>query len=212
MTFTWGATTYTFVWWQCLLAAFCGYCIGNLQFAILLSKIGFQDDVRNHGSGNAGSTNMLRVYGLLPGILTFVGDIAKAVCAVLAGRAIMGLLGGYVGAVFVVVGHCWPAVANFRGGKGVASSVGIMFATFPLGAAITMVVAVALIAIFRMVSLGSLIGSVLFFILVLILRHGDPVLCIVVAMLVLFIWVQHRGNIGRILRGEEKKLSVGKRK
>ena len=112
--------------WNPLLAlavAAAGYVLGNFQTAILISKRAFHDDVREHGSGNAGTTNMIRVFGMKPGIVTFIGDCAKAIAGVLLGRLIMGTLGGYIAGLFVIVGHCWPVFAGFRGGKGVASSL-----------------------------------------------------------------------------------------
>ena len=86
-----------------------GYIIGNIQFALIFSHLLHRDDVRHHGSGNAGSTNMLRVYGKKDGIITFVGDFLKGVAGVLIGRLLGGENCAYIGAVGVVLGHCYPA-------------------------------------------------------------------------------------------------------
>ncbi len=105
------------------IIAIAAYLLGNVQFAIILSKWKYHDDVRKHGSGNAGSTNMLRVFGLKPGLLTFAGDFCKGVLAVLLGRLVAGERGSYVAALFVVLGHDFPVFLQFKGGKGVASNL-----------------------------------------------------------------------------------------
>ena len=94
-----------------------GYIIGNIQFAVIFSYLLHRDDVRHHGSGNAGSTNMLRVYGKKDGIITFAGDLLKGVAGVLIGRLLGGENCAYMGAMGVVLGHCYPAFFGFSCGK-----------------------------------------------------------------------------------------------
>ena len=190
----------------CLASAAVGYLCGNLQTAILISKRYYHDDVRGHGSGNAGSTNMVRVFGFKPGIVTFLGDFCKAIAAVLLGRLLMGTLGGYVSALFAVLGHCYPAFAGFRGGKGVASSFAIAWMTFPLGAAITTVVAALVLAVTKKVSLVSLSGVLVFLIATLVFRFSDIALVVLAALLTAIVYLRHIDNIRRLLHNEEKQI------
>ena len=188
-----------------LLSAVAGYLLGDIQTAIIISKKHYHDDVRNHGSGNAGSTNMVRVFGIKPGAATFAGDFLKGVIGVLAGRLLCGQLGGYVGGLFVVVGHCWPVFAGFRGGKGVASSFGIAWMTFPLGAAITTGVITLLFLLTKRVSVMSLAGILTFF-LTTVIFGGNPFLIALAAALTVVVYVRHKDNIVRLLHGEEGKF------
>lgn len=197
---------YSFNMWLCLASAAVGYLCGNLQTAILISKRYYHDDVRGHGSGNAGSTNMVRVFGFKPGVVTFLGDFCKAIAAVLLGRLLMGTLGGYVSALFAVLGHCYPAFAGFRGGKGVASSFAIAWMTFPIGAAITTVVAALVLAVTKKVSLVSLSGILVFLIATLILRFSDTALVVLAALLTAIVYFRHIDNIRRLLHNEEKQI------
>ena len=195
--------------WNPLLCAVCallGYLCGNVQTAVFISERFYHDDVRDHGSGNAGSTNMVRVFGFKPGAITFVGDFLKAVAAVLLGRLVMGTLGGYIGGLFVVIGHCFPAFAGFRGGKGVASSFAVAWMTFPLGAAVTAVAVAVLLALTKRISICSLSGMVVFLVMTLVFRPSDVALVVLAAVLLVLVYVRHADNIRRLLRGEEKQI------
>ena len=186
------------------LCALAGYLIGNIQTSIIVSELFFHDDVRKHGSGNAGSTNMLRVYGKWPGIVTFVGDFAKAVLAVLLGRHLLGVsYGGYLAGFFVIIGHCWPIFAGFRGGKGVASSCGLAFMVFPVGAAASLAIGIVLLLITKKVSIMSLSAILLFFFSVLLFRRADGFLVLLSALIVVVVYVRHIDNIKRLLHGQE---------
>lgn len=183
-----------------------GYLIGNLQTSVLVSRAMYRDDVRKHGSGNAGTTNMLRVFGMGPGVLTFAGDFAKGVLGVVLGRLIAGEIGGYVAGLFAVLGHDFPALFGFHGGKGVASTLGIAWAISPLIAAATSVLTFGVIFLTKTVSLGSLLGALLFFVLLMIFEWGNTFKLIFVAALVILILIRHIENIQRLLRGDEAKL------
>lgn len=148
-----------FLYVLCLLL---GYALGNFQTAILLSNGVYKDDVRQHGSGNAGTSNMLRVFGKRAGVWTFIGDCFKGVIAVLLGRLICGEVGGYVCGLGAVLGHDFPVLYKFKGGKGVATTLGIAWACFPLLAALTTVIGFAIIWMTQMISVGSLIGITFF--------------------------------------------------
>lgn len=192
--------------WMALLSAVTGYLIGNIQTAIIISQAYFHDDIRNHGSGNAGSTNMVRVFGVAPGAFTFAGDFLKAAVGVLLGRLLMGQLGGYIAGFMVVFGHCYPVFAKFRGGKGVASACGFAFLTNPLGAVCVLAVGVLVFLASKRVSLVSLTGILLFFISVLVLKNSDTALVIVTALILILIYVRHTDNIKRLIHGKEPKL------
>lgn len=190
--------------WLALACAVCGYLLGCIQTAIIVSKVYYHDDVRNHGSGNAGSTNMLRVFGAKPGAVTFVGDFLKAVLGVLAGRLLMGTWGGYIAGFFVVVGHCYPAFAGFRGGKGVASSIGMAILVFPLGAVCAIATGLLLLALTKKVSIMSLSGELVFLLVTVFCSGWNIPLIILAALTVALVFLRHTDNIKRILRGEER--------
>lgn len=194
---------------QPLLAFACaaiGYLLGNIQTAIIISKSFYHDDVRNHGSGNAGSTNMIRVFGLKPGAITFAGDFLKSVASILVGRFLFGSLGGYIAGFMTVLGHCYPAFVHFRGGKGVASSIGLAFMVNPLGAAFSVAIGAIVFSITKRVSVASLLSILLFFISVLILKGADIALVVTTGFIVILVYIRHIENIRRLIRGEEAKL------
>lgn len=207
-----------------------GYLFGNLQIAVIISKIYFKDDIRRHGSGNAGSTNMLRVYGKLFGLLTFVGDAIKCVGAVLLGQWIGSLLqlnvnpedalmmGGYIAGLMVVIGHCFPAFFGFKGGKGAASALAYMWMICPLSAAFTTVCGLIILLFSRRVSFVSVMGAVLFpmFTGLLIMapqfKIEYPYLIYFVVAVSILVLLRHIPNIKRLVRGEEKELKEPKKK
>ncbi|MEN6339656.1 MAG: glycerol-3-phosphate 1-O-acyltransferase PlsY [Clostridiaceae bacterium] len=204
MTFSSGIWTLNL--WTVLACILSGYLLGNIQTAIIVSKWYYHDDVRNHGSGNAGSTNMVRVFGYKPGAVTFAGDFIKAFLSVLVGQLLCGTVGGYLAGLFVVVGHCWPVFAGFRGGKGVASSASLMIFTFPLGAGIALAVGAIILAVNKRVSIVSMASILLFFICTLIFRLNDLPLVLLAGLLAVIVYVRHIENIKRLLHGEEQRL------
>ena len=192
--------------WTALSCIAIGYLLGNIQTAIIVSRAYYHDDVRNHGSGNAGSTNMVRVFGYGPGAITFAGDFTKAFLGVLLGQLVCGEIGGYIAGFFVVVGHCWPMFAGFRGGKGVASSYSIAIFTFPLGAAIALAVGGIILLLNKKMSIMSLATMLIFFIATLIFRLHDLPLIILAGLLTIIVFVRHIENIQRLIHGEEQRL------
>lgn len=192
--------------WSALACIAIGYLFGNIQTAIIVSRAYYHDDVRNHGSGNAGSTNMVRVFGYGPGAITFAGDFTKAFLGVLIGQLVCGEIGGYIAGFFVVIGHCWPMFAGFRGGKGVASSYGIAIFTFPLGAVIALAVGGIILLMNKKMSIMSLTAMLIFFITTLIFRLNDLPLIILAALLTIVVFVRHTENIQRLVHGEEQRL------
>ena len=192
--------------WSALACIVIGYLLGNIQTAIIVSRAYYHDDVRNHGSGNAGSTNMIRVFGYGPGAITFAGDFTKAFLGVLLGQLVCGAIGGYIAGFFVVVGHCWPIFAGFRGGKGVASSYSIAIFTFPLGALAAIVIGGLILLINKKMSIMSLAAMLIFFIMTLIFQSGNIPLIILAGLLTVVVFIRHTENIRRIVHGEEQRL------
>lgn len=193
----------------CLIA---GYFIGNIQTSVLLSRAYFKDDVRRHGSGNAGATNMVRVFGVKSGVATFIGDFVKGVLAALVGRLIGGEQGAYLAGLAVVLGHNFPVFFKFKGGKGAAATYGIAWVFSPLCAAITTPIIFLAIYLTGTVSVGSLFGMIAYLILICIFHWGNWWMFGVVLALTLMLVCRHLENIKRLIRGEESKLFSKKKK
>ena len=184
------------------VAAIAGYIIGNVQFAVIFSRILHHDDVRHHGSGNAGSTNMLRVYGIKAGVITFICDLIKGGGAVLLGRIIGGQEAAYCAALGVVIGHCWPVFFRFKGGKGVASSLGAAVLLNPLWGLVAGAAGIVVVLITRTISPASLTGFIVYVIIALI--FGSTLWDKIAAALLFAIVVyRHKDNIVRLIHGKE---------
>ena len=205
-----------------IIVGIVAYLIGSISFSVIISKKMAGFDVREKGSGNAGATNMLRSVGKKAAILTLLGDALKGVVAILfaiivgaiAKSADKSLLVQIAG-ILVVVGHTFPIFFGFKGGKGVATSLGVVLTTNWKIGLICLVFALILMALTRIVSAGSVVAAVLFPVLVLFIHtnytisEGSSyfVYSIILAVIVLF---NHRSNIKRILSGTENKLSFKK--
>lgn len=187
-----------------LLAALGGYLLGSVPFGIVVARAFGLGDLRQIGSGNIGTTNVLRAGGKLPAALTLIGDAGKGAVAVLIARALWDDGAAQVAGLFAFAGHLWPVWLGFRGGKGVATFLGTLLAlSFPLGAAACLTwLAVALV--FRMSSLAALVASASAWAWALFL--GVPSYALLSGVLAALVWIKHRANIGRILRGEEPKI------
>jgi glycerol-3-phosphate acyltransferase PlsY len=192
--------------WTVIACISIGYLLGNIQTAIIVSRAYYHDDIRNHGSGNAGSTNMVRVYGYGPGAITFAGDSLKAILGVLLGQLIAGQIGGYIAGFFVVVGHCWPVFDGFRGGKGVASSYSIAILTFPLAALGAILIGGTILLLNKKMSIMSLTAMLIFFLATLLFQLSNLPLVILAGLLTLIVFVRHTENIQRLIHGEEQRL------
>ena len=162
----------------CILVAAEAYLLGSIVFGILISKHFCHDDVRTHGSGSAGMTNMLRNYGKAAGAATAVGDVAKGAVAVILGRLIFAWMlpgtgiepvcGAYLAGIFAVIGHTLPVYFGFKGGKGVLVGAGAILATSPVVVLALLIVFLIEFAITRIVSLGSIIVAGLYPILAIV--------------------------------------------
>lgn len=194
-----------------IVIAVISYLLGSISFGMVISKAAGGPNLREVGSKNTGATNVLRVMGVKVGLLVFVLDILKALVACIIGRVWMGLDGAMVAGLAVVVGHNWPCFFQFKGGKGVASTLAVMLMTFPVPAVICYVVAIALIAATKYVSLGSITLAALFALMVIILNWGNwLVIGWVLVIAGLLIW-RHHANIGRLIHGTENKLGAKKK-
>ena len=206
-----------------IIVGIVAYLIGSISFSVIISKKMAGFDVREKGSGNAGATNRLRSVGKKAAILTLLGDALKGVVAILfaiivgaiAKSADKSLLVQIAG-ILVVVGHTFPVFFGFKGGKGVATSLGVLLMTNWKIGLICLVFALVLMAVTRMVSLGSIGAAVLFPVLVLFIHTNFTIsegssyfiYSIILAAIVIF---NHRANIQRILNGTENKLSFKKK-
>lgn len=187
------------------------YLLGSISFGMIVSKLTGGPNLREVGSKNTGATNALRVMGVKMGLLVFVLDILKALVACIIGRVWMGLNGAMIAGLAVVIGHNWPCFFQFKGGKGVASTLAVMLMTFPVPAVICYVVAIAIIAATRYVSLGSIILGALFALLVIVTNWGNW-LAIMWALVIAGLMIgRHHANIGRLLHGKENKISFKKK-
>lgn len=187
------------------------YFLGSLNFGIILSSKIYHDDIRNYGSGNAGMTNMLRVYGKKAAVLTFAGDALKAFVSALIGRLVLGEMGAYIAGFMCILGHVYPIYYKFKGGKGVVTAAIMILMLDPRVFLILFVIFIILVLMTRYISLGSVMCMLLY--PVLLNRIAGPSFSNIIAiMIAAFIIFLHRANIKRLLNGTESKISLGKKK
>lgn len=190
-----------------LLSIIVGYLIGCFSSAYFVGKTSKGIDIRLHGSGNAGATNALRVMGLRLGALTFFLDAIKGIIAVLIGRFIMGYNGGLICSLFAVIGHNWPIFLQFKGGKGVATSIGALATLHFTSALIAAPLAIISIVITRYVSLGSMVYLISVPITyALVAGEFKKEHFLVALLLALLSIIRHKSNINRLLIGTENKI------
>ncbi len=209
---------------RCAAAAIAGYMIGNISFGYISAKIFHGKDIREVGSGNAGTANVIRNYGWAVGLVTFVGDVAKGAGAALIGGLLLSQpstgamplidigvrqivpMGAYIGGVAAVVGHIWPVFLKFRGGKGVAASFGVFLVIMTWPASAGFVLCAAIIAITRFVSVGSLFGTALMVACSVVFVYGDWWHHAASALLFILVWYSHRANLKRLAEGKENPI------
>ncbi len=191
------------------------YLLGSINSAVVLSRLLFHDDIRNHGSGNAGTTNMLRTYGKGTALLTLLGDVVKTVLAVLCGSLLMGAyLGGWVAALFCMIGHIFPVYYHFRGGKGVLCGATAVAMLAPMPFLCVFLTFLILVSMTKYVSLGSIVGGLMLPLFVDMFNNINTtggingLISVMIALLIL--WC-HRENIKRIQNRTEPKLSFRKK-
>ncbi|NMA86127.1 MAG: glycerol-3-phosphate 1-O-acyltransferase PlsY, partial [Tissierellia bacterium] len=184
--------------------ALISYGIGNFCWAYILGKIFKKEDVRESGSKNAGATNALRVYGKKIGALAFILDLLKAILAVYIGGKFLGYNGKLVAGVSVVLGHNYPIFLGFKGGKGIAASIGVMLSLHWPTALVCILIGILVIIKSRYVSLGSVTAAALVpFIGLVMNRPFNKEYFITTLILATMAIYRHRSNIKRLLNGEE---------
>ena len=216
-----------------ILSLLISYLLGSINFAIIISKVFMKSDVREHGSGNAGMTNVMRSAGKLPGIFTLLGDALKGAVAVALGRFIffpqifestgnemlLPVYGAFLCGIFCMLGHIFPIFFGFRGGKGVATTLGIVLMIDWRVALCALTLFVVLFLFTKIVSISSMaaaasvsVFSALFFPLLGYAPNDGRRLFVVILGLIfaLIIIVKHKENIVRLINGEEKKLTSKK--
>ena len=211
----------------CIIMGMIAYLIGSINFSILISKKVAGFDVREKGSGNAGTTNMLRTVGKGAAAVTLILDILKGVAAIyvailygnivskLANIQIDNSILVQIAGILVILGHTYPIYFGFKGGKGVATSLGILLTTNYQIGLICLVFAIVLMILTKMVSVGSLGAAILFPVLTLFLTQENFVVpgnyliySVIIALIVIF---NHRSNVKRLLNGTENKISFKKK-
>lgn len=182
------------------------YFLGNLSPAILIGRM-MGVDIRKEGSGNAGTTNVLRVLGKKAAVATLAIDILKGVAAVVAGRYIGGQELAMACGMAAFIGHIWPMIFGFRGGKGIATAFGIIVTMEPLLGLIEAATAITFLAISKRVSVGSIAAAVVLPIAAYFFDSGYLLWAGAMAAIVLF---KHRLNLKRLIKGEEPKVRFKK--
>ena len=218
-----------------IISAIISYLLGSLNFGIIISKSLSKDDVRSHGSGNAGSTNMLRNYGKKHAVMTIIGDMLKVAVAIFISFVIVRKMGNIslaenggalilgidarmftksFAGLFCVLGHIFPCFFGFKGGKGVATSLGVVLMLDWKVGLIVAVVAIAVMAVTRYVSLGSILGGAMYIVIeivkMIVTKSVDVIQLVCVVIIGGLLIARHHANIKRLLSGTENKLGAKK--
>ena len=186
-------------------SAIIGYLLGNISSAYLYVQHSMHADIRELGSGNAGATNVNRVLGFGPAMKVFVMDVVKGVSAVLVGSWLAGSNGAMLAGLSVVAGHDWPAFLNFRGGKGMATTVGVMLVLLPKAVLPIVMLFILVVVGTRFVSLGSIVVCLAMAPAAALLGEPASLLLFFGALGLMGVF-QHRANIGRLIKGTESRL------
>lgn len=197
-----------------LLCMIIPYLIGSVNPAIIFSRLFFNDDIREHGSGNAGTTNTLRTYGKKMAVLILFLDFIKAVISVVIGSLILPsqLGGGAIAGIFVILGHSFPVYYKFRGGKGVACLGGVVLMLSPISFVILISLFIAIVLMSKFVSLGSIMCVMLWPVLHFAFYQLQACTTIASIVIMIIIVFMHRENIKRLMAGKESKISFGSKK
>lgn len=186
------------------------YLLGSIPSGVWIGKLFYKTDVREHGSGNSGTTNTFRVLGKKAGIIVLVLDILKGTLAALLPIWLGSNIHPMVVGLFAVIGHVYPIFAKFKGGKAVATSAGIALGAQPIFLLCLAVIWGVVLYTSSMVSLASIIAVIIGAIASLFL--GDPLFALIVWIAMIIVIVRHKSNIGRIKNGTENKVPFGLKK
>lgn len=190
-----------------LFSAIIGYLLGSLNFAVIISKIFYHDDVRKYGSGNAGATNMVRTYGKGAGVATFICDGLKAAVAVAIATFLMGEGGAYIAALFALLGHIFPVYYKFRGGKGVVVAAISILCLNPIVFLILVLIFLAIVGTSKYISLGSIICAFFYPMILSAFNSSKGFISTTISVLfAVIVIVMHRGNIKRLMARTENKI------
>lgn len=212
---------------KAILVMILAYLIGSINFAVIISNIFLKKDVRKMGSGNAGTTNVMRNAGFLPGALTFIFDALKGFAAVYMGKVAFGhilsetsaswanpVYGAYICGILCMLGHIFPVFFQFKGGKGVATSVGIFAVCNPIAIISGLCVFALSTVISKIVSLSSLLATVTVVVLSIVFYNDSALLwpqALMAFIMGAMVFIKHKDNIKRLINGNENKIGGKKR-
>ena len=201
------------MWFPVLITVLVGYLLGNLNGAICISNLVAHEDVRSHGSGNAGLTNFIRNYGASKSLSVILIDGGKAVLSCLVGGLLLEPYGLYLegaamGGTAVMLGHVFPALLGFKGGKGILSGLFIALAIDWRIAVLILIVFAAAYFLTQYVSLGSVLGATAFCVGFVIFHHDEPIVMLCGVFMGALAVYMHRENIKRLCRGQERKTNL----
>lgn len=201
------------VFW--LVVVVVSYFLGNVNGALLISRLLMKDDVRSHGSGNAGLTNFFRTYGGFQSLLVIAIDVVKCVLACMLAQWLLpeqGLIAKMIAGSVCILGHSYPVLEGFRGGKGIMSGFAMALSTDWRVAVIILAVFILAIVLTRFVSLGSVLAATAFAVSYVVFHWNNWPVCIVAVVTAGFVIFRHNQNIIRLFKGTESKLSFHKKK
>lgn len=207
-----------------VITVIAAYLLGSINFAVIFSAVFVKKDVRDMGSGNAGTTNVMRTAGFLPGLLTFICDALKGFAACMIGKLIfdyihtatgaewsLPIYGAYLCGVACMLGHIFPLFFQFRGGKGVATSVGIFAVCCPIAIIIGLAVFAVMTLITKIVSLSSLTATVTVVVISVVFYNENAALwpqAVLSIIMGAMVFLKHKENIKRLVSGEESKINI----
>ena len=205
-----------------LIVIFIGYILGSIPSAVWMGKLFHGIDIREHGSKNAGATNTFRVFGNKSGTIVLAMDILKGYAAASTPLLLSHMYIGFKDEVLIlqltasfcaIIGHVFPVLAKFKGGKGVASTLGIIIAINPETAFICLGCFILVFSVWKYVSLGAIVASVLFpFVSYFFMLEDARIMIIFSIVISLIVLFSHRKNMQRLVRGEENKMNFLRRK
>ncbi|WP_026570253.1 MULTISPECIES: glycerol-3-phosphate 1-O-acyltransferase PlsY [Sediminibacillus] len=188
-----------------IIFAVIAYLIGSIPFGLIVGKLGFKIDIREHGSGNLGGTNSFRVLGFKAGLLVTASDILKGTLAVILPQVLNADVNALIIGMFAVFGHMYPVFAKFKGGKAVATSGGVILGVNPLLFIIMLATFFLSLFLTKYVSLSSMITGIVTVVLTIIFQETG--LLIVTSLMTIFVFYRHRANIKRIINKTEPKIT-----